>query len=360
MQPGLVVILLLLTKASNAYKASESAYRQANTMLPGMPAHNTLRQLGAAFRMQHHEDHFIRTVVELGYALPIPVSDTVLPSLGQKQHYVSIRHVAEHVAQVYPQNLLAGCTLDEKETFHSQMESFWMAFRNHNPNHDVFTRFGEKLRMCIPVKIHADEGTGLRRSAVMQLSWGPCVSHSPSSLDRYFFWSCMGCDNYKQFHRGYELGNPVLDELCAVMAAEARDLYLQGFVAPGISDRLHMVWIGLEGDLPAQARVQHLVRQFSCLPNKLCPWCDADDREVPHSDLRSSAKWKETVSLNRPWTNEGPFAAQVPGAGHETWLAKDLFHLCHLGAIRGFAVNVLCYLVSQGVFAPCRIYGLEN
>lgn len=170
----------------------------------------------------------------------------------------------------------------------------------------------------------------------------------------------MACENYKDFHRGYESGNAVLDELCAVMAAEARDLYLEGFTARGMQDRLHMVWIGLEGDLPAQARIQHLKRHFGCQPNQLCPWCHADDLEVPHTDLRDSAKWKETVSATRPWTNEGPFAAQVPGAGHETWLAKDLFHLCHLGAIRGFAVNVLCYLVSEGVFAPCRRQSLLN
>ena len=323
-------------------------------MLPGMPGYSTLRQLGTAFEARHHEDSFVRTVVELGYALPVPVSDTVLHSLGQKHHYVSIRHVAEHVLQIYPQKLLAGCTLAEKETFHTEMESFWDAYRHHNPHHDVFSRFGRMLRRCIPMKIHADEGTGLRRSAVMQLSWGPCVSHSPSSIDRYFYFTCMACENYKDFHRGYEAGNLVLDELCAVMAAEARDLYLEGFTAPGNRDRLHMVFIALEGDLPAQARIQHLVRHFGCQPNQLCPWCHANDLEVPHTDLRDSAKWKETVSASRPWTNEGPFAAQVPGAGHETWLAKDLFHLCHLGAIRGFAINVLCYLVSQDVFVPCR------
>ena len=42
----------------------------------------------------------------------------------------------------------------------------------------------------------------------------------------------------------------------------------------------------------------------------------------------------------------------IAGAGHEVFLAKDLFHLCHLGAVRGFAVNVLCYLATMAHFDP--------
>ena len=59
----------------------------------------------------------------------------------------------------------------------------------------------------------------------------------------------------------------------------------------------------------------------------------------------------ELLVLRGLGLQRGPMLG-IAGAGHEVFLAKDLFHLCHLGAVRGFAVNVLCYLATMAHFDP--------
>eukprot|EP00435_Cladocopium_sp_Y103_P026732 s1930_g6.t1 len=140
----------------------------------------------------------------------------------------------------------------------------------------------------------------------------------------------MNGEDYKSANAGYERGNAILDEVSARLAAQAQSVYRDGVNCPGIG-KLHFVWVALEGDLPAQARSLHCKRNLNCMPNQLCPWCLADDLEVPFSDFRPVAAWRRTVGASRPWTTESPMLG-IAGAEHEVFLAKDLFHLCHLGA----------------------------
>ena len=338
-------------QATNAERASESAYLQSRTMVPGTPGYIELMQLGEAHLFDSHkEEKFVANVCAMGFSLPVPIQSFYLNTLGKRHCCINIRAVAEHILVKYPDKLLAGHSCANKAAFYHLMEEFWKAFRLYNASHPVFRDFANNLRHCIPTKMHIDEGTGLRRAAVNQFSWGPLLSSSANSLDRYFFWSCMNGEEYKNANAVYERGNAILDEVGARLAAQAQSAYLDGVNCPGIG-KLHLVWVALEGDLPAQARAFHCKRNFNCMPNQLCPWCLADDFQVPFTDFRPVAAWRSTVGASRPWTTESPMV-DIAGAGHEVFLAKDLFHLCHLGAVRGFAVNVLCYLATMAQFDP--------
>ena len=236
-------------------------------MLPGAPGYTEMQLLGMPFSApKHSEDMFIKQVVSLGYLLPVQIREMTLISTERKHQYIGIRDLAEHLLQVYPSKLLAGKTVEAKDEFHQNMLDFWRAFKLRMPQHDVFERFGDELKNCLPIKVHCDEGTGVRKNPILQVTWGPILSSDPSSLSRYFFFTSMLGDDYKHFHRGYELGNSVIDELFDVMAAELSSVYLDGVVARGIG-RLRLVFVGLEGDLPAPARVYHLKRNFNCTPN---------------------------------------------------------------------------------------------
>ena len=341
-----------VAEATNADKASESAYLQFRTMVPGSPGYVEIMQLGEAHLLaSHKEEKFVNQVCAMGFSLPVPIQSFFLNTVGKWHRCVNIRALAEYILVKYPHKLLAGHSSADKASFYHVMEEFWRAFRLYNANHPVFADFANDLRHCIPMKIHIDEGTGLRRAAVNQFSWGPLLSSSPNSLDRYFFWSCMNGEEYKNANVGYERGNAILDEVSERLAAQAQSVYFDGVSCPGIG-KLHFIWVALEGDLPAQARALHCKRNFNCMPNQLCPWCHADDLQVPFTDFRPVAAWRRTVGASRPWTTESPMLG-IAGAGHEVFLAKDLFHLCHLGAVRGFAVNVLCYLATMAHFDPC-------
>ena len=90
-------------------------------------------------------------------------------------------------------------------------------------------------------------------------------------------------------------------------------------------------------------------RNFNTVPNKMCVWCEADDVDVPYTDFREGALWRRPCNT-RPWNVPSPMFG-VPGAQHENILGKDLFHICHLGAVRTFCVNLLCYLTWLQRFA---------
>ena len=184
---------------------------QVSTMLPGAPGYAALKMLGFVFEQSSNkEENFVKQIVELGYVLPISVSRARLQSTGKDMHFVGIRALCEHLAVNYPEKLLAGHTSVNKDKFHDELRKFWSAFRIYNGGHDVYSRWGHQLHLCIPAKFHMDEGTGQKKTAVQQWSWGPVIFASPSSLDRYMFFASMAAEQYKHAHRGYELGNVIL------------------------------------------------------------------------------------------------------------------------------------------------------
>ncbi|CAK9106276.1 unnamed protein product [Durusdinium trenchii] len=315
-------------------------------MIPGSPFFVEMQQLALANDSKSRKDDvFIRQAVAIGLSLDIPVSEIFLEQLGHKTHVLDIRTVAEYVFAAYPERFLAGFDALPKVAFRQVLLKFWEAYSKYYPHHPVFSDHGHRLSSCVPVKIHSDEGTGLRRTGVYQFSWGPVLPSDLSSVSRYIFWSCMKHEDYKDGHAGYERGNHILDELCGHFAAQALDVYLNG-VQTEVLGKVFLVWVAHEGDLPAQAKAYHCKRNFNCTPNSMCSWCLANDTTLPYTDVRDEAQWRRTVYVERPWTTPGPFQ-QIPGADHEMFLAKDLFHLCHLGAIRTFCINLMCFLVTM-------------
>lgn len=133
------------------------------------------------------------------------------------------------------------------------------------------------------------------------------------------------------------------------MVEQCKDLYQNGLDIPNFGT-VRLVPISLEGDLPAQAKLFHCKRNFNCQPNKLCTWCDAQDGgQYPYTDFSATASWITTISMERPWTNWSPMTG-LPGAQDETFLSKDVFHLCHLGVCRYLTASILCYMVAHEHF----------
>lgn len=314
-------------------------------------------QLAAAYSATgSKEETFVRQVAGIGELLPLPVTRLWLPTCEKHHSCIRIQDVAKHLLDCYPGKLLAGHTSSNIGNFKKLLEEFWNAYAKVYPSHPVYMAHGNDLGSCIPIKIHSDEGTGLRRTAVQQYSWGPIFSESACSLDRYFFFSCMNAETYKSFNSGYVVGNCVLDDLCSHLAACATEAFTDGILSTSLG-KYYLVFVGLEGDLPAQARIYRLRRNFGCQPNCMRPWCEANDSTVPYTDSRDCARWRGTVHASRPWDTEGPMM-RIPGGNDERVLCKDLFHLCHLGAIRGFVVNTLCYLVYLQLFVSWLKFGL--
>ena len=146
-------------------------------------------------------------------------------------------------------------------------------------------------------------------------------------------------------HAGFGQGNKTLDSLLRHFVHDARDCYYNGL--PSRNGKFYLVLLRLEGDLPAQAQLLHSGRSFTNDPNPMCPWCLADGRDMPFGDFRRNAKWRSTIATDPPWKSWSPLH-DLPGGEDDRFIAKDLFHISHLGIARTCVASVICFLVAVG------------
>lgn len=232
------------------------AYNNARTMSPGTYGYSELMQLGYAHECgDDKESILLRNIAKLGYMLKIELKKFSLFDQTSPHTCVPVRALAEWIADNCPDRLLGGYKLESLSDFQSLLQQFWKSYRVQNGEHQVFQEKTHLLRNCLPIKVHTDEGTGLRKTAIYQYSWGPVIAKDLSTTNRYYFWSCIFHEQYRRHHAGYEIGNLVLDDLMGEMGRQLTDLYNNGIEIGG--QRFFLVLTGLEGDLPSQARVCH-------------------------------------------------------------------------------------------------------
>lgn len=322
------------------------AHTNSLLIQPGAPGHAELCMLATAHgKGSDTEEILANCIFKLGLGLGAKM-ETVDVSSDEgpiKHTCVCIRSLAEEVLRQYPRKLLNGFGMDELNAIHGCFRSFWRAFKNLNPLHPVYKDHADRLQWCLPCKMHMDEGTGVRKHPIFQLSWSPIFKQC------YFYFSCLPHELYKLQQRGYELGNPVVDSLLHNFTIMARSVYFEGIQAG--QSRFYLVWVAAEGDLPALSKCFHCKRNWGCEPNECCFWCSASDRsdDMAYSNLRPSARWRSTIGASRPWSVEGALA-EIPGANHENFLSKDIFHICHLGITRTFCASMICYMAHAGYF----------
>lgn len=225
-------------------------------MIQSGPSWAALAQLARAHVVQDKESKLLETIHLLGYSLNVPLQNFPLLAQDREHTCVPMRSLAMRMLQECPRRLLAGHGLDSLEDFQSLLQRFWNCYMVFNGQHPVFTeKTAAELCRCIPIKVHADEGTGLRKTAIYQFSWGPVIPKDLNSCNRYFFWSCIFHEQYKKHHAGFDAGNAVLDDLMQHLTDELNFLYHDGLL---VGDAPYfLVLVGLEGDLPAQARAMH-------------------------------------------------------------------------------------------------------
>ena len=232
------------------------AYNNARTMIPGTFGYSDLMQLGHAHECKEDKENvLLRNIAKLGYMLPIELKRFPIFDQDRNHTCVPVRGLAEYIANTCPERLLGGYNLESLSGFQLLLQKFWAAYRVVNGEHPVFEQKRDLLKNCVPIKVHTDEGTGLRKSAIYQYSWGPVIPKNMSTINRYFYWACIFHEQYRHHHSGYEIGNIVLDDLMGEMAKQIIDLYNNGIKIGG--QQFFLVLTGLEGDLPAQARVCH-------------------------------------------------------------------------------------------------------
>ena len=252
--------------------------------------------------------------------------------------------------------LLAGCALQDRESWSNKLLAFWERYRSVDGSHPVFRDHANTLATCIPALLHGDEGVGHRRRPVLQLSWGPMLAIGNGSWDRLFLFSTCPSKLYSKYNQGNAAGNPVLDRLLEEMARSMRTAYFVG--VPTSVAQFYIVCLGFSGDHIFQSKAFRCLRHHT--RNDLCPHCLANLSDIPFEDVSMRALWTRTVFTTLPWDTPPPLRF-IPGADKAEFIQFDLMHVLPHGCGRTFIASVICMMVGPLNFflPPGRKRGVE-
>ncbi|CAE6967890.1 unnamed protein product, partial [Symbiodinium sp. KB8] len=212
-----------------------------------------------------HENSLTNVFTDFGLQAPVPISykaiglDYLQPVLSVKDFITCLSNEGK---------------LDILFMGHgpAEYEQFWLRYQKLNPNHPIYKTHQHRLAQCLPLFLHCDEGTSVKRRGLMVIQYqcilGRGSSHSkgdmnyiePSIKTRYLY-SCILANEY-----GGSRQNKPLLELTRHMAEEFRDLFFTGVeimwgsVEP---ETLFPVVIGLKGDWGGLSKIGTLNRSYT-------------------------------------------------------------------------------------------------
>ena len=238
--------------------------------------------------MRNAERDLHRLFRQAGLAEPLPLSTLRFGLLHI--HYISLtRAWFPHLLTKRPSFLLGGFDALECSS-KLLLESFWRSLQQTAGDHEVFTLHPHRLQQCVPYYLHMDEGTGLRKSAVMIISGqavfgqetrerfkrmlaeenGRSEEDMRDRMTRAQFHNARGCTYKsrmlytilpKRWYTGVHA--PVFPKFLSVLSDECQRLTREGIDINGC--RYFPVCLGVKADAPQLVKTGYLTRSFQNL-----------------------------------------------------------------------------------------------
>ena len=230
---------------------------------------------------------------------------------------------------------------------------FWQHLQKHRGEHPVFQQHGHHLEHCIPMFLHADEGTGQKRKGLMVLQVQPVLAQgsrraedvnlSGSTFMTRMLYSVMS-------GRLYSKKKAVLDKLLEHWAEDFTTYFYSGIrvVIDGKTTRVYPIVLGLKGDWQGLIKLGKLNRSFlrdspqkDCPPG-ICHLCQAGRAGFPWNKFDSRAEWLVDPHAldDEPWRQPSPLL-RIPCDVKARFYMIDIFHTCHKGIMGDFAASAL-------------------
>ena len=258
----------------------------------------------------------------------------------------------EHPAILFSSYVKTLGDLGKLDVLHANADlgKFWETLQPLRPGHPVYSLPKEEWDHVIPIYLIADEGRGLRHSAVMVLGCEPllgngCETQDENTAQEPFKMNFTG-NTYRTrqlfsvLHRpNYKKGEAALHQLVAHWSENLR-LCFDGIQVSGTLWRVAV--LGLKGDLPALDKLGRLTRHFrrEAYPHGrgLCHLCMCNTSVCPqwHQHRFDTAPWVQTMATaTNPWisTKESSLTATIPIDRNlkARFFLPDLFHTVHKG-----------------------------
>ena len=268
--------------------------------------------------LDHAERDLLRLFRSLGMSVDIPISQYVF-GLSCVPH-LKVRAWWEYLLKFRSPLLFGGFTRREQEA-ELAMKCFWENLKGSMGEHNVYSTHRDRLECCLPFYLFLDEGTSLRKSAVLVMSMQPvlgsstaskfnaalqqdrkrkrdpdpevvkqimsdCQAHNAKGItyNSRFLYTVLPKKVYKK--------NDRLDKVLNKLANECIDVMSNG-VAIG-SKTYYPVCLGVKGDAPMLMRLGNFTRGFSHMGrNKGCCFeCQAGVDGHHFEDVRLAPDWE--------------------------------------------------------------------
>ncbi|CAK9021723.1 Uncharacterized protein SCF082_LOCUS15467 [Durusdinium trenchii] len=217
--------------------------------------------------------------------LSIPVKLSIFRVGLLQVHHIKLKTWFEFLLHDYPQVVLGGFEKDDPRS-KLLLEAFWSTFRIAHSDHWVYDYHSDSLNKCVPYYLHLDEGTGLRKRAVLIYNMQPLFGAETKNNFEELFSSTSDRSDLEmqrvmlksQAHN--QRGSPfmsrflltilpkrwytkgfarVYDDILNLLASESRSLSEDG------AADFFPICLGIKGDAPALAKAAHANRSFMSL-----------------------------------------------------------------------------------------------
>lgn len=317
----------------------------------------TFFRLASRLARTGHENMLTSHLPQFGLSVDIPITFIDI-GLAEKHPVLEVCDYISRIDSLKKMDALLMGNRDE------QYQTFWENWKGLQPSHPVYVHHKGRLGSCIPVAIHADEGTSVKKKALMVLQVQALMGLGSrrkktdkmnaglnllgnSIKTRILFSVLLG-----RLYSGKKLGNRPLMALVNHLSMQLRALYDSGITVTidGIQRKIYIVPLGLKGDWPALSKIGSLTRHHGRLTTTkefgqgICHLCRAGMEGYESWHIVS---YENMVATHReappPWRKEPSLVAKLaldPGC-KENFFNIDVFHTCHKGLMADIAANTI-------------------
>ncbi|CAK9047294.1 Uncharacterized protein SCF082_LOCUS26512 [Durusdinium trenchii] len=334
--------------ASRCKRFAQSALKECGDVLGS----DALRRLGNVKCIKNAERDL--HVLIRKYKLTLPLKPRFLVVGGVEYPYLSLHSWMNYLLDHQSKFLLGGFHWTDVNS-QVLLNTFWENLHKCWPDHKVFEMHAGNLDRVIPFFLHMDEGTGLRKTAVLVISaqcvWGVetadrfNASYAAAGSHSDQIVSEMMSDAQMHNHKGdthktrflwtiqpkkaYSGKNKeVYEKLLEQLSSECCDLMVNG--VQHHDQTWYFACCGMKGDAPALAKCGHFNRAFNTMGREkgICFECLAGTSGIPWEDTGRFPNYAQTIALTPPWTNPSPLL-DIPGRMYhpESFYRKDPFHI---------------------------------
>jgi len=304
-----------------------------------------------------HENRLSSHLPKFGLCTNIPVS---FVDVGLSETH-PILAVSDFIKTLDADNKMDTLLMGSRA---QQYEEFWNYWRQLEPGHPIFHVHHDHLGRCIPVAIHADEGTSVKKKALMVLQTQPLLGRGSrkrkadsmthglnfvgNSLQTRFLFSVM----LGRMYSGKKHKNKPLLALVRHLSLQLRDLFYHGCRVriDGKVQHIYVIALALKGDWPALSKLGRLSRHHGRNPKSkekgagICHLCRGgmvDGSDWHDTTYENMAAMHKDVPV--PWTKESDLTLNIPmdPQSKAKFFRIDVFHTCHKGVMADLAANII-------------------